>query len=641
MRKTILDILETERQPVKLRIDRLILRNFKGIKSLEVEAGGEDLYIYGDNATGKTTVADAFFWLLFNTDSQGRTQFEIKPVYDTGAEVYVEAGLLIERDGQEQTVTLAKKFKEKWTKKRGSTKKVFTGHTTKHYIDGVPAKKKEFSSFVEEIAPADLFRLLTDPRYFVERLDWKDRRRILIELFCDPETLAAIEEAEKRRKVLMERRKDINKELEEIPARIDEVRALTPIIEEEPEKLRTDLEKTKAAIKTLEKQIAQLESDILTPIEQELSGVHMKIVELMEKHQRDQRHEAKKLQKELSKLQGKHRKLAEEKFQIQNQKFVLRQEIERLTSQIEAKRQEWHIVNEYQADDFECPIFTRCLVADHADFQEAYNNWKLKTLEEISKEGKGLTEKRSALEAELADKEAAEKRLDEQLNVLDNAISSTEAELNQMGESYKADPTWQRLVEQKTELKLRLKEASKSTLDEQQKLKRKLRELEDRRCHIEKTLANYDVAQQQQARIEELKSRERELAKSFEETEKELAEIENQVRKALLQVETQVADHFRHTRFKLFHQQINEGIRDVCEVMVNGVPYNSLNNAARILAGLDAINALGKRLNMRFPVFIDNRESITKIPFQIDTQMIHLFVSEEDKILRIIASNSN
>ena len=63
---------------MNIKINKLILQNFKGIKALEISAEGENLNIYGDNATGKTTVFDAFTWLLFGKDSLGRSDFGIK-----------------------------------------------------------------------------------------------------------------------------------------------------------------------------------------------------------------------------------------------------------------------------------------------------------------------------------------------------------------------------------------------------------------------------------------------------------------------------------------------------------------------------------------------------------------------------------
>ena len=129
----------------EIRLQRLTLSNFKGIKSLELDLAGHNASIYGANATGKTTIYDAFLWLLFDKDSQNKSAFNIKTLDESGEPLHgldheVEAVLSV--DGQE--LTLKKSYKEKWTKRRGSATAEFTGHTTDYYIDGVPVKKSEY-----------------------------------------------------------------------------------------------------------------------------------------------------------------------------------------------------------------------------------------------------------------------------------------------------------------------------------------------------------------------------------------------------------------------------------------------------------------------------------------------------------------
>ena len=63
---------------MRLEIEELKLRNFKGIKELTLEPHGKSLSIYGDNRVGKTTVADAWFWCLFGKDSLNSATFDIK-----------------------------------------------------------------------------------------------------------------------------------------------------------------------------------------------------------------------------------------------------------------------------------------------------------------------------------------------------------------------------------------------------------------------------------------------------------------------------------------------------------------------------------------------------------------------------------
>ena len=60
-----------------IKLKKLYLRNFKGIKDLNIDFGNIT-NVFGENATGKTTIADAFMWLLFDKDSQDRATFEIK-----------------------------------------------------------------------------------------------------------------------------------------------------------------------------------------------------------------------------------------------------------------------------------------------------------------------------------------------------------------------------------------------------------------------------------------------------------------------------------------------------------------------------------------------------------------------------------
>jgi len=106
----------------KIRLIKLKLKNFKGVKSFELYLDGGNIAIFGDNATGKTTLKDAFLWLLFDKDSQNRTDFDIKTIDPktgkaiNGLNHEVEGTLEI--DGKE--LILRKSYYEKWTRKRGA-----------------------------------------------------------------------------------------------------------------------------------------------------------------------------------------------------------------------------------------------------------------------------------------------------------------------------------------------------------------------------------------------------------------------------------------------------------------------------------------------------------------------------------------
>jgi len=125
----------------------LNLKNFQGIKSFNFTPNGVDVDIFGDNGTGKTTVANAFHWLLFGKNSEWQTDFSIKPIGVTGVQTVVE-GVLITND---KKISLKKTYYEKWVKRRGQTEKEFSGNTTEYEVDGVPKKKKDYDLIISSL----------------------------------------------------------------------------------------------------------------------------------------------------------------------------------------------------------------------------------------------------------------------------------------------------------------------------------------------------------------------------------------------------------------------------------------------------------------------------------------------------------
>ena len=100
-------------------------------------------------------------------------------------------------------------------------------------------------------------------------------------------------------------------------------------------------------------------------------------------------------------------------------------------------------------------------------------------------------------------------------------------------------------------------------------------------------------------------------------------------------LEDRINSKFKYAKFKLFAEQINGGLTEVCETLFDGVPYSSgLNNAAKINVGLDIINTLSEHYGFSAPIFIDNAEAVTKL-IATKAQTVSLVVSEQDKALRI------
>ena len=221
---------------MKIKLIELKIENFKGIKNLVVDFA-KTTHISGRNGTGKTTVFDAYSWLLWDKDSTNRKDFNIKPINKNGDVIHnIECKVtgIIEADGQQ--IELMKVYKEIWSKKRGSTQETFTGNTTDYYINSVPIKKSDYNNRVGSLIDEKSFNLLSNPIYFNAILDKKERRTMLLSLIDDvdkDEILKAnkdlkeldldnytIDELKAMAKSSM---KKINDDLEDIQVRIDEL----------------------------------------------------------------------------------------------------------------------------------------------------------------------------------------------------------------------------------------------------------------------------------------------------------------------------------------------------------------------------------------------------------------------------------
>lgn len=110
---------------MEIKLNSLILENFKGISYFELNVDGKNASVYGTNASGKTTLADAYFWLLFGKDSNGAANFDIKTIGTTGLDYSVTG--TIEVNGKMHI--LQRILKEKWERKNGETEKKFKGNT--------------------------------------------------------------------------------------------------------------------------------------------------------------------------------------------------------------------------------------------------------------------------------------------------------------------------------------------------------------------------------------------------------------------------------------------------------------------------------------------------------------------------------
>jgi len=639
-----------------MRIKRLTLKEFKGIHdfSLVLPDGG-NCSIYADNALGKTTIYDAFLWLLFDKDSLGKKDFEIKTRVNGEVVPMIDHAVEGVFDINDEDVTLYKVYREKYTKKRGSAEQVFDGHETDYFISGVPKSKTEYQKFIAEIAPEELFRLLTSPTHFNEGMTWQFRRQTLLDvcgnvtdsavIVANPELQPLVDiiskrTAEDEKKVVMSERKKINDELQVIPARIDEAtKALPGAVGVSAESLVAKAKKAAVELQELQQEKSTIENGGQVALKRkELADIETAIINLKNKHAAAAGEAGKEELEELAELQ---RQLYEV-VGVSIQEMSACKRFEELLAQLTAANKA--IVDRWKVE--KAKVFVRggaCQTCGQdypenlLDVQQAdFNRARAAAIESITSEGtKNATDIKSVKESiekhatEFFTSERNKKILEDKIEKLQKSIAS-----KKQAPDVTELPEYKELETHKSTIQEFLTVAGNSTVADSAAITEKIILKQSEINDINQQITSIEMRAGGEKRIQELKDREQELAKQFEKHEATLFLLEQFTRAKVSMLDEQINGKFELVRWSLFSEQINGGLAETCVCTIDGVPYPSLNNAGRIQAGLDIIKTLSSHHNFSPVVFIDNRESITRIP-DMDGQVISLVVSEPDKTIRI------
>ncbi|MBD1223259.1 AAA family ATPase [Virgibacillus halodenitrificans] len=643
----------------QIKLSNIILTNFKGIKHFELNVSGNNVRIFGDNATGKTTLFDAFVWLLFDKDSQNKKDFQIKTLLNgkpiSKLDHEVEATLLI--DGEQ--LTLKKLYKEKWTKKRGSSTADFTGHTTDYYVNGVPSKKKEYEEKVASIVDEGIFKLLTNPAYFNEQLKKDEKRNLLLEIagnVTEEEVINNNPELEKlknilngnsiedHKKIIAAKRKDINKELDRIPIRIDEIhRGL-------PDTNGLNKEQLTQRLQDISEQSDEkyaLINDIRGGSEvnakrQKLSEIDLQISNVKNDHTQQGQEEVYKLKSRLQEEQSNVSILKSKVSTLDQRKRMNESSIKELEERMTMLREEWTQKNSEEFDhesSCECPTCGQGLPEEQLEeVKSNFNRNKSKLLETIQGKGMEAKQKADALKQENESIAIEISKIDDQISAketevskLQNKLTAAESEVKPITEN----ASYNQLMQDRQAVEQQIDELQSSVEQEVQKVQQEIQELKEKQNSLSTDLNALKESERAHSRIAELEQKENELGEEYERLEHELYLTEEFVKTKVNLLEEKINNKFEYARFNLFRTNINGGLEEICETTFKGVPYSSgLNNAARINVGLDIINTLSKHYGVQAPIFVDNAESVTKL-IDIDAQVISLVVSEGDKELRI------
>lgn len=549
-----------------MKINSLKIENFKAIENLEIVANGANVTISGQNGTGKTTVADAYFWIFTGKFADG----SIGEVNQYDAD-----GKLI-RDGKIHAVEI--ELDDKTTIRRESVNtfdKVgnFKSTTQNFFVDGVELKQKDFDAEILKITGGAAL----NPFGFCQ-MAWKERRNILMKM-CPIDNAAVIATNEIFQQLNLKnfapdafitaKKSEIKKiaeQLQGVPARIDELSHKKFVIEGDEETLKAEVDRTKAELKAAADKVAQTQ-----------------------------------------KLLAERDKQKNELFRVQSKIGKLESELELLD--IKIKQAEKNL--EEMREDY-IKIATSkggtCPTCGQAMPVEKFNETKNKKIAEISTQGKQLKIEYGKLVEEISTKEKEVENFKHQAEKIQAQIDAAEksATMNELN----------------TAIAKRDKIISEST---------------QATNNLARFLQNRDDAEKTKQRIEELKKLESELNQRKADCERQIDLAEKFIRAKVKLIEDTVNSKFEFVKFKMFETLINGSVKEICEPMIDGVPYNSgLNRGAKFKAALDILRTLQKFFGVELPIFIDDAESYTSNSLvKIPNQLFLMKAVEGQEVLKI------
>ncbi|MDR3246062.1 MAG: AAA family ATPase [Prevotellaceae bacterium] len=645
----------------KVTLKSITLKNFKGTKKRTINFS-DTTTISGKNATGKTTIWDAWTWLLFGKDSQDRTDYQIKRLVagKSLAKVDCEVSAILDVSGEQ--ISLRRVFVENWVKPHGQIDEVFKGNTHELFWNDVPLKVAEYRDRINNLVDVTVFKMITSPSYFAS-MEWKLQREELFQLagnVSDAEIVsknpdfAALLDVISGKSLsdfkieIAARKKKLKVELGQIQPRIDQTTKLSPeaadfaAIENEIAALdvtikdidKSIVDKTSVAQKHLEKTLEK--QNELNELKIKTQNIVFNAKQKAQKDFFDANTKRKDIENKISEVNrniGSNKKTHE----ITSQNIlVAKQDIAKSNVKIKTLRNEWVTENakEYKGDDL-CPSCGQLLPEElRATARQLFADAKANKLKSIENQAKTINEFIAAKNDEIEKYQTSiagyieqQEKYESELGELNAALSNTP-----IVEQKEINPNNIALyVVLNSEIKV-IEEflTKKKELPDTFELKVKKDFAVTKRDSLKQILRDRQTIADYKAEIVNLETKGRDLAQQIADIERKEFTIQSFLKTKIEECEKRINGLFSHITFKLFDYTIEGNEVETCVALVgeNKVPFPAANKAGQVNAGIDIINALTKFYGVSAPIFIDNSESINEI-INTESQVIHLVVTNE------------
>lgn len=658
----------------KVKLESLYLTNFKAHKDTKINFA-EVTTISGRNGVGKSTIFDAFTWLLFGKDQFDRKDSEIIPIIDGKRLEKVDSDVCARLSVDGIGVEIRRVLHQKWVRKRGTADETYEGNETLYYINGVPKKAGEFKAEIDSIIEESVFKLITNPAHFLE-LHWEKQRQILFTIAgsvsdteissLKPEFAKLLSDLSGKpfadfKKELSARKKKLKDDLELIPSRIDQTQKLMPE-NADFAAIKQQLETIDAQIVTIDKQLEN-RSEAIREQYEKIQEKQAEINQLKLDQQNiinEKRLENQKLNsEEIKKREDINNKISELENTIrltEKQRNDIFEDVKRfenakadLEQRIQKLRQDWDEENakefKFYEDTLICPLYNSpCsdpkAQQKYAESKEAakclFNEQKIKTLNRINEEGQALKERVENATKLINEKKEEAENLYKKINETITSIQNHKRQIDSLlilGEEVIIEsliPAW---VEKDAKIKALEAEINAFEPANNEDLISHKRELNATRDTLNKDIAKEATIEAYKAEIKRLNETAADLAQQIADLEKQEFTMYNFEKIRIEETEKRVNRMFQIVKFKMF-DYTNEGNEFPCCIATNhkGIPITNTNTAEQVNAGLDIINTLCEFNNVSAPIFVDRCESVNDL-IPTKGQIISLIVNREPLLI--------
>lgn len=640
-----------------IRLKKLILENFMMYAQAEFNFS-ELTRIMGKNGKGKSSIVNAYTWLLFNCDYELNDNPVVRRTVDGKSIDNMDTAVtaVLDIDGKEVTAKKVQKRTYGEAVKDGIVVETVSD-TNSYYINSVPKTLKAFNEYFD--VNMKLFKMCSNINAFINQKPTEMREF----LFQFVSKISDIDFASS------------NSELHELVPllekyKADEIRAMNQKVKsdyntnskildgqikekERDIQIKSDIDTAELVLQknVLNKQLGQnlykqsgndnllAEYDKAT---QDIMDLQLKMSDMQNKANSELEMKKAELRETMmnksvaiNSLKSSIR-LAENEISNSNKKIT------ELTEEKTRLRNVWKTVNaeKFDSNTAICPTCHRELPEeDVKNLMETFEKSKTDRIGKIETDGfkvKGEIEKKQQL---LKDKEQLLSNLNENLNTVNKEYEEMTTKLESIPqyvdihdrEDYKA-------VKAKIVRKEELLKQSTSLSDIKKSLKMEESEIRSQIAEVEKKIVATNT-EADEHRLEELRNQKQDLEQSKTNSEKILELLDKLDRAKNEALTDEVNSHFSLVKWQLFDTAKNGNYKSVCIPTVEGksILTTMSNKGNRILGRVDICNSIQKMCGISTPIFLDDSESLdlhnqTKVAEMVDSQLIMLIVNENERL---------